>query len=96
MDKTPQRNDPCPCGSKKKYKKCCGFNLELKKQLKAKIIAKGPIAAAFGSSTDSFANDFFKRVKVTSVHAKETKTALDKMKENNSPANKEVEKKEEV
>ena len=18
------RNDPCPCGSKKKYKKCCG------------------------------------------------------------------------
>ena len=20
------RNDPCPCGSKKKYKKCCGRN----------------------------------------------------------------------
>ncbi len=20
----PQRNDPCPCGSGKKYKKCCG------------------------------------------------------------------------
>ena len=20
------RNDPCPCGSGKKYKKCCGFN----------------------------------------------------------------------
>ncbi|MCK5179714.1 MAG: SEC-C domain-containing protein [Candidatus Omnitrophica bacterium] len=19
-----QRNDPCPCGSGKKYKKCCG------------------------------------------------------------------------
>ena len=23
-DKTPDRNDPCPCGSGKKYKKCCG------------------------------------------------------------------------
>ena len=22
--KTPDRNDPCPCGSGKKYKKCCG------------------------------------------------------------------------
>jgi SWIM/SEC-C metal-binding protein len=21
---TPSRNDPCPCGSGKKYKKCCG------------------------------------------------------------------------
>ena len=20
----PKRNDPCPCGSGKKYKKCCG------------------------------------------------------------------------
>ncbi|MGP1569905.1 MAG: SEC-C metal-binding domain-containing protein [Eubacteriales bacterium] len=23
-EKTPKRNDPCPCGSNKKYKKCCG------------------------------------------------------------------------
>jgi preprotein translocase subunit SecA len=22
--KTPGRNDPCPCGSGKKYKHCCG------------------------------------------------------------------------
>jgi preprotein translocase subunit SecA len=22
--KAPARNDPCPCGSGKKYKKCCG------------------------------------------------------------------------
>ena len=25
-DKKPGRNDPCPCGSGKKYKKCCGVN----------------------------------------------------------------------
>ncbi len=24
LDKTPNRNDPCSCGSEKKYKKCCG------------------------------------------------------------------------
>lgn len=24
VEKTPGRNDPCPCGSGKKYKKCCG------------------------------------------------------------------------
>ena len=24
FDKTPNRNDPCKCGSGKKYKKCCG------------------------------------------------------------------------
>lgn len=24
--KVPGRNDPCPCGSGKKYKKCCGMN----------------------------------------------------------------------
>ena len=25
-EKKPGRNDPCPCGSGKKYKKCCGAN----------------------------------------------------------------------
>src|ERR1700760_401987 len=24
--RTPGRNDPCPCGSGKKYKRCCGMN----------------------------------------------------------------------
>ena len=24
VDKTPARNEPCTCGSGKKYKKCCG------------------------------------------------------------------------
>jgi uncharacterized protein YecA (UPF0149 family) len=24
VDAAPSRNDPCPCGSGKKYKKCCG------------------------------------------------------------------------
>ncbi|MFQ5600072.1 MAG: SEC-C metal-binding domain-containing protein [Candidatus Krumholzibacteriia bacterium] len=24
MDKRPGRNAPCPCGSGRKYKRCCG------------------------------------------------------------------------
>lgn len=27
VEKKPGRNDPCPCGSGKKYKKCCGKNV---------------------------------------------------------------------
>jgi len=27
-EKTVGRNDPCPCGSGKKYKKCCGKNVD--------------------------------------------------------------------
>lgn len=27
VEKKPGRNDPCPCGSGKKYKKCCGRNV---------------------------------------------------------------------
>lgn len=26
-EREPGRNDPCPCGSGKKYKKCCGANI---------------------------------------------------------------------
>ena len=26
VENKPGRNDPCPCGSGKKYKKCCGLN----------------------------------------------------------------------
>src|SRR5689334_996672 len=26
MEKTIGRNEPCPCGSGKKYKRCCGVN----------------------------------------------------------------------
>jgi hypothetical protein len=31
------RNDPCPCGSGKKYKKCCEEKV-LKKKFKAEVI----------------------------------------------------------
>ena len=40
--KKPGRNDPCPCGSGKKYKKCCGQN-----ESSHQIEQKRPDQAAF-------------------------------------------------
>lgn len=40
MDKKPNRNDPCPCGSKKKYKQCCWG-----KELPASDVSKKPLFA---------------------------------------------------
>lgn len=37
------RNDPCPCGSGKKVKKCCGFT-KGRKPLKASIISSGSLS----------------------------------------------------
>ncbi len=52
-----QRNDPCPCGSQKKYKKCCGFKEQAKKQMKAKVLLPG--ASLPGTPTTSLANRLF-------------------------------------
>ena len=37
MEKT-GRNDPCPCGSGKKFKKCCEALTPRKRQIKAELI----------------------------------------------------------
>lgn len=42
------RNDPCPCGSGKKYKQCC-WNKRLplsKRKFKAKVISSGSVKKA--------------------------------------------------
>jgi len=44
MNNKPGRNDPCPCGSGKKYKSCC-WNKELpktRKPIKATLISGSP------------------------------------------------------
>lgn len=46
MDDKVGRNDPCPCGSGKKYKQCCmqksaGGSSLLKKKFTAKVISAG-------------------------------------------------------
>ena len=42
MAETPARNAPCPCGSGKKYKRCCGANPQVEAASKASWIL--PIA----------------------------------------------------
>jgi len=42
----PERNDPCPCGSGKKYKKCCGANAS-PQPVAAPVDLAGQAAAAF-------------------------------------------------
>lgn len=51
-----KRNDPCPCGSGKKYKKCCG-----KIELESKRFQRSFSAAPAGENTlVSFANRIIK------------------------------------
>ena len=42
------RNDPCPCGSGKKYKRCC---LPLDEEREAMAPARGAVVAAHGAPT---------------------------------------------
>ncbi|MCP5470165.1 MAG: SEC-C domain-containing protein [Chlamydiales bacterium] len=52
MSKKPSRNDPCPCGSGKKYKQCCLKNETVKatytpsgkRKFKAKVVGTGNAA----------------------------------------------------
>ena len=42
--KVPGRNDPCPCGSGKKYKKCCGLKTG---ESALRVPGKGDIESGF-------------------------------------------------
>ena len=42
MNQKVGRNDPCPCGSGKKYKQCCIKLATQKKKIKAVLIKGGP------------------------------------------------------
>ena len=56
MTKKVGRNDPCPCGSGKKYKKCCEARLGPKRHFQASVISsgKGVEGKATKISTDFF------------------------------------------
>jgi hypothetical protein len=52
------RNDPCLCGSGKKYKKCCEYPTKLK-QLRAQLIPSATPTQDKGAS--KIASQFFKK-----------------------------------
>lgn len=62
MTKKVGRNDPCPCGSGKKFKKCCEERLGSKKKFQATALSSGlkGINSLQGKATQISTN-FFNR-----------------------------------
>ena len=60
MSDKPGRNAPCPCGSGKKYKKCCGVNVSSAAE---KLFAPMPDDVKTGSKCD-FYFDIFRAVMI--------------------------------
>lgn len=62
MSDKPGRNDPCPCGSGKKYKSCCWASKGVKKKLTAKWInaPQGPnlLERTFGNAIQETSKNF--------------------------------------
>ncbi len=59
MDKV-GRNDPCPCGSGKKYKKCCEIKSNAPKKIQAQIISPERISSST-QETSKVSLSFFQR-----------------------------------
>jgi hypothetical protein len=57
------RNDPCPCGSGKKYKKCCEERLEHKKKFQATAITSGLNSGkSLEGKATKISTDFFHKI----------------------------------
>ncbi len=54
------RNDPCPCGSGKKYKKCCEEKVKHKK-FEATVLSHAPEQVQSATEVSKVSNLFFKR-----------------------------------
>lgn len=57
------RNDPCPCGSGKKFKKCCEERL-LHKKMKATLISSGKSEQGSMESARKISTNFFQKISV--------------------------------
>lgn len=63
MTKKVGRNDPCPCGSGKKYKHCCEIRLGSKRKFSASLISSGQSTTnnLKGKAT-RISTDFFSKI----------------------------------
>jgi len=62
MTKKVGRNDPCPCGSGKKYKKCCEEKLGPKRKFEASVISSGLSSGkTLEGKATKISTDFFNR-----------------------------------
>jgi Fe-S-cluster containining protein len=70
---SPERNDPCPCGSGKKYKKCCGL-AEAANKVKPDLLALNQAVAYLGEvgrQREAFCVDYttFKKAMLAGLEA---------------------------
>ncbi|MEI8125738.1 MAG: SEC-C metal-binding domain-containing protein [Parachlamydiaceae bacterium] len=76
MDKKIGRNDPCSCGSGKKYKSCCALKAVKKQKITAKWLnaPQGPnlMERTFGKAIASATREFSPLKDETSVQPLET------------------------
>ncbi len=63
MNKKVGRNDPCSCGSGKKYKKCCEAKHKHKK-FEAKVLSSSSLSGSFFTQPESVTSLFNRNVKV--------------------------------
>lgn len=62
MTKRVGRNDPCPCGSGKKYKKCCEERLGPKRKFQASVLSKGSSGgSSLQGKATKISTNFFNR-----------------------------------
>jgi hypothetical protein len=54
------RNDPCPCGSGKKFKKCCEMKQKHKK-INAQLLSLSSAKDVVTQETSKVSSSFFKR-----------------------------------
>lgn len=62
MNQKVGRNDPCPCGSGKKYKKCCENRIGPKKKFQATVLSSGISGGkALEGKAKQISTNFFSR-----------------------------------
>ena len=64
------RNDPCPCGSGKKFKKCCKVKQKHKK-LSAEVVSASIPQSQETQETSKVSSLFFKRASAPKAPAEE-------------------------
>lgn len=79
MSKKAKRNDPCPCGSGKKYKKCC-YSKDSDKSFSAKIMTgkASNLSSLFSKNLSSLPKLSERKINVVKADGMLSKTAQKK------------------
>lgn len=62
MTKKVGRNDPCPCGSGKKYKQCCEPRLGQRRKFTASVLSAEKSTTNLKGKATKISTDFFSKI----------------------------------